>query len=36
MGTFTDHLRDLVVGRPGDQMMGLSRNIRGALVKYVI
>ena len=36
MGTSTDHLRDLVVGSPGEQMMGLSRNIGGALVKYVI
>ena len=28
-------LRDPVAGRPWDQMMGCSKDIRGTLVKYV-
>ena len=32
MGTSIGRLRDLVAGRPGDQMMGRSGDVRGTLV----
>ena len=35
MGTSTGRLRDSVVGRPGDQMMGRSGDLRGMAVEYV-
>ena len=35
MGAFTRRLRDPVAGRPGDQMMGRSGDVRGRSVIYV-
>ena len=35
MGAFTGRLRDPVAGRPGDQMMGRSGDVRGRSVIYV-
>ena len=35
IGTSSRRLQDLVAGRPGDQMMGRSGDIRGTLVIYV-
>ena len=35
MGTSTGRLRDPVAGRPGDQMMGRSGDVRGTSVIYV-
>ena len=34
-GTSTGRLRDLVAGRPWDQMMGRSKDVRGTSVKHV-
>ena len=34
MGTSKGHLRDLVVRRPGDQIMGRFDDVRGTLVIY--
>ena len=33
-GTSTGRLRDQVAGRPGDQMMGCSRDLRGKSIKH--
>ena len=35
MGTSTGRLRDPVVGRPRDQMMGRSGDVRGMSVKHL-
>ena len=35
MGTFTGRLLDPVAGRPVDQMMGCSGDIRGTWIIYV-
>ena len=35
MGTFTGCLWDPALGRPGDQMMGRSGDVRGTLVIHV-
>ena len=34
MGTSTGRLQDLVAGRPGDQMMGRSRDVPGMSVMH--
>ena len=34
MGTPTGRLRDPVAGRPSDQMMGRSRDVRETLLKH--
>ena len=36
MGTSTGRLRDPVAGRPGDQMMGRSRDVRGRRSVYFL
>ena len=35
MGTFTGRLRDAVAGRPGDQIMGRSGDVRGTSVIHI-
>ena len=34
MGTFTEPLQDPVAGRPGDKMIGRSKDVRGTSVKH--